>query len=397
MIKKFSLVSASAILVFSNVVYGMDNKVQLKGLLEFQSIYYTNNGTSSQRKVSTYKKNFGFYSSGNVLIDYMLITDNNVKYGYKIGLAITTDNNRMEPFSLYTETNLGKFEAGSDKSAAQKMKITGYNSSCAVGNGWDAKVKTAPNSMIGYITNFASFLDTKMRTSGKVEYSRKVTYFTPKININDYNSMQFGISYIPDSSNMGNGDISDDERHTPVAGSQFAFIIKDGISYGLSYNGKLAEKSNLNIAFVGETGKAVGFDKNTGKKSDVKFKNLNSYTIGTEFIYDNCAISGSFGNYNKSLTAVDVDLISKKTYIYAAGAKYMWNPYAASLSHFYSNYKKNKLNATTLGVDYNISSGVKSYIQATYYQVKGRYMNGVALKFDNSHGFLCLIGGKVSL
>lgn len=391
------LVSTTIISAVSEV-QAVDTKVKLGGQLEFQSIYYKNNGAPNQRIVSTHNKNFGFYSSGDMFVDYRLITDSDVEYGAKIGLELTTANDRSVPFSLYTETNLGKIEAGSDRSAGQKMKITGYTGSCAIGNGWNNRIKSSPNpSLVGYVTSFCSFLDAKMRTPYKVEYSRKITYFTPKINLNESNNIQLGISYIPDSSNMGYDIAEVDAKHTPVPASKYNFVIKNGVSYGISHEGELSDKTSIRTSFVGEKGKPVGFNKSTKKRSNIKFKDLNFYMVGTEIKYDKCAVSGSYGNYNKSLTSSEVDLVGKETYIYAIGGKYTFGKYATSLSYFGSNHKKNKFNATTLGIDYNITKGVKSYVQTTFYEANGKYLDGGALKFDKSKGTLVIVGAKVNL
>jgi hypothetical protein len=188
-----------------------------------------------------------------------------------------------------------------------------------------------------------------------------------------------------------------DARHTPVPASKYNFVIKNGLSYGITHEGKLSDKASIRTSLVGEKGTPIGFNKATKKRSDIKFKDLNFYIVGTEIKYDKCAVSGSYGNYNKSLTSPEVDLIGKETYIYAIGGKYTFGKYATSLSYFGSEHKKNKFKATTLGLDYNITNGVKSYVQTTYYEAKGKYLDGATLKFDKSKGTLVILGAKVNL
>lgn len=376
----------------------IESKVKLGGVLEFQSIFNKNNGASNQRIVSKNNKSFGFNTSGNMFVDYQLVSDNNIKYGSKIALELTSANDRGVPFSIYAESNLGKIEAGSDRSAGQKMKITGYAASCAVGNGWNSRIKSSPYpNLVGYATSFCSFLDAKMRSPYKVEYSRKITYFTPKMNLNESNNIQLGISYIPDSSNMGYDTIQHDAKHTPVSASKYNFVIKNGLSYGITHIGEFSEIASIRTSFVGERGQPIGFKKTTKEKSDIKFKDLNTYVLGTEIKYDKCAVSGSYGNYNRSLTSQEVDLRGKETYIYAIGGKYNFDKYATSLSYFGSNHKNNKFNATTLGLDYNIAQGLKSYVQITYYEAHGKYLKKSTLKSDNSKGTLVVAGAKVNL
>jgi hypothetical protein len=396
--RSFLKIIATSIVFLSPQSYALENKVKLGGVLEVQSVLYKSNGHSSQQIVSRNNKHFGLYSSGNTFVDYQLVTDDSIKYGVKIGLELTAANDRGVPLALYTETNLGKIEIGSDKSAGQKMKITGYAASCATGNGWNSRIKSSPShGLIGYVTSFCSFLDSKMRTTYKVEYSRKITYYTPKINLNESNEIQIGISYVPDSSNMGYGSVDEDARHTPVSASKYAFVIKDGVSYGVSHDIKLSDQLNIRTSFVGERGTPIAFSKETKKKADVKFKNLNTYVIGTEIKYGSYNFSSSYGNYNKSITSSQIDLIGRDSYVYGASAKYTFGQYATSVSYFGSNYKKNTFTSTSIGLDYLITSGVKSYVQTTYYQAKGKYFDNAILKYHKSTGALIIVGMKVNI
>jgi hypothetical protein len=125
-----------------------------------------------------YNKNRGLYSSGHFFVDYQLVAEDGWKYGTKIGLQQTTRNDRGVPFAIYTESEYGKVEAGSEKSAGAKMILTGYSVACAGGNGWDAFIISSPSNdkgaQIPYVTNLSSFLDAKTRTSMLSDYSRKM-------------------------------------------------------------------------------------------------------------------------------------------------------------------------------------------------------------------------------
>ena len=63
-----------------------------------------------------------------------------------------------------------------------------------------------------------------------------------------------------------------------------------------------------------------------------------------------------------------------------------------------SNYKKNKLNAISLGFDYIITKGIKAYTQYTHFYTKGKYIDdGGLVKNDKSKGNIMIVGGKISL
>lgn len=399
-IRNILLASVSALCLSFSGANAAENVVNLGAVVQVQGIHYNNNGDSSQQKLSTHQKKYGFYSSGNFLVDYQLIADNGMKYGAKIGIEQTTRNDRGAPLGIYVESDYGKFELGSDKSAGKKMRITGYKSSCATGNGWDSFIISSPkvnnNSTVAYVTNFCSFLDSKSRTSRLTDYSRKVTYFTPKFG-NEEHKFQFGISYVPDTSNAGHSSINENNLHTPVGVSNFKFAIKDGVSYGATYEGKFNEELSAKLAFVGERGKPIAYNKSDSSKSDVKFKDLNTYNIGGEITYNQVSVAGSYMNYNKSLTNSTIDTGGRNTSIYSAGIKYNFlsKKCAASLNHFHSDNKKNKLDASSLGFDYLITNGIKAYAQVTYYKTKGFDLKKNIR--DKSKGTIAIVGGKISL
>jgi hypothetical protein len=399
---KSFLLSTGILCCTISSAFALDSIVKIAAVMEVQGAHYDNNGKTEQQKLSVHQKKYGFFSTGNLLIDYALESDSGLKYGAKIGVEQTTRNNRGTPLYIYMESPYGRIEAGSGQTAAQKMRITGYNASCAAGGGWDMYVQSSPkkgtDTLVPYVTNFCSFLDSKARTSRKTDYARSITYFTPKLGSNNH-TLQLGITYIPDNSNAGHGDVKDQNLHSPVVASQYKFAMKDGLSYGAVYEGKLSDLLSAKLAFVGERGKPIAFHKGDSSKANVKFKDLNTYNIGAEVTYDKVSVAASYMDYNKSLTNVEIDKLGRDTGIYSAGMKYNFQDgkYIASLNYFYSNHQKNKLDATTAGVDYLITKGIKTYAQLTYYKTKGRFMENNIVKSDSSKGTIAIIGGKINL
>lgn len=403
---KQSILATAATLFFSlNNSLAMDNQVKIGGLYEFQTIYYKNNGKPEQRVLSSNNREFGLNTSGHIFVDYQLISENNHKYGAKISLEHTSANDRAAPFYVYYESDLGRIEAGAESSAGKKMRITGYSASCATGNGWNSVTQLSPNlpgtsdKSVAYITNFCSFLDAKTRTKGKVDYSRKFSYFTPKLAVNENHHFQIGASYIPDSSNMGHDKMDKDNKNDPVALVPYKFVVKDGISYGVAYSGKFSSELSAKASFVGEAGKPIAFNKKDDTKADKKFKDLNTYVLGGELKYNDISFSAAYTNYNKSLTAKDVDLIGRDSYAYGVGVKYNLDKYAFSINQFNSNFKKSILNVTSLGIDYMVAKGFKTYVQTNFYRTNGKFIDkndNNSIKSDKGRGVLVFLGAKVS-
>ena len=384
--------------------FAIENQVKIGAVIDVQGVHYKTSGDATQRKFSMYNKNRGLYSSGHFFVDYQLVAEDGWKYGTKIGLQQTTRNDRGVPFAIYTESEYGKVEAGSEKSAGAKMILTGYSVACAGGNGWDAFIISSPSNdkgaQIPYVTNLSSFLDAKTRTSMLSDYSRKMSYYTPKFGVEGH-KFQLAASYSPDSSNAGHDNIDKANLYAVISVYPYKFSIKDGLAYGITYDGKFSDKLSMKLALTGEKGKPVAFNKSDNKKSNIKFKDLNAYNIGAEVTYDQLSIAGSFMNYNKSLSNVTVDIFGRETSIYVVGTRYKFldGKYATSLNHFRSNHKKNKFDATSLGFDYLIAKGIKAYLQITRFQAKGKYIDETTgvIRGNKSKGDIVILGGKISL
>lgn len=400
-IRKNILFGGIGILIFnSSNIFAFENKVKIGGTMDAQGIYYNTNGDPSQRMLSTHNKTQGLASSGHFYIDYQLIADEGWKYGTKISITQTSKNDRATPFGIYVESDYGRIEVGSDKGAATRMIIHGYSNACAGGTSWDSSVISSPDkSKVQYVTNFSNFLDAKTRNGLKSDYARKITYYTPKFGFNAH-KFQLGLSYAPDSSNAGHTEIHDPTALNSIVSTYpHKFAIKDGISYGIAYNGTFSDELSLKIAVTGEKGKPVAYDKEGKSRVDEKFKDLNSYNIGAEVTYNDLSFAGSYKNYNKSFNNAAFDKFGSNADIYAGGVSYKFlDKYTASLNHFYSNYKKNKVNATSVGFDYLIVKGIKASIQYTSFQMKGKHMdNNNIVVHDASKGNMLIIGGKISL
>jgi len=385
--------------------FALENIAKVGGLLEVQGIYYDTFNKLHDQRVSPYRHKIGLASSGDFFVDYKLADDNGLKYGTKIGLEHTNKNDNSVPLSIYVESCLGKIEGGSDKAAGGKMRITGYTGAVAAGGSWDSIFTGKPTGTDGldFVSGFSGFLDSKTRPSGRVELSRKITYYTPKINLNEDHNLQFGISYIPDASNNGADKTIREKNPSKISDSpnKSKFTLKDGFSGGLTYEGKFSESLSTKLSLVAETAEARLFDNND-KSSDTKLKKVNTYTIGTETKYDKVSFSASYMNYNKSVTS-SKDPLGRSTYLYGFGLKYSFDKYAIGVNQFNSSYKKNKLGASSIGAEYDIATGLKAYAQYVYYRSNGRYIkidetNNVATtKTEKGSGNIVLIGAKLSI
>lgn len=376
----------------SNVIgYASDLNIKLNGGFDFQTGLYQHNLGRKLAHISKHNKDVAFNSSGHMTFEMENILRDNFSYGAKIGIEIAAKNDRKMPSAMYITSNYGKLEFGSDKSATNKMKITAYSIGAGTVGGWDgwATQLTRDANRIAYVTNFGNFLDAKTRDGDKVEYARKISYFSPKSN----HGVQFGISYIPDSVNQGHGTINSGSYHNLSKPLQRQFAIKNGIGYGITFERNIANDIKIKTAFVGE--KAVVRSKIPVTSQD--FTNLNTYTIGSQMDFSKkYSLAVSYGNYMQSITSATMDTIGRDTYLYGVGGRYNYCKFGTSIHYFFSKHKANKFDAITLAHEYKIATGILTYMETTYYNTRGKFFNKEnIIVADKSRGALLLLGLKV--
>lgn len=390
--KFLPILLCSAFLLISSASADDQQSVRLRGGFDFSSGYYKNWEKDSVDKLSAHQKHFAFNSTAYFYADANNSTDSGFQYGTQIGIQTSSRNTRKASSFLYTISDAGKIELGSNKSAMNNMKITGYSNACGTADLWDIWVKSDPANKGGiYITNFGNFLDAKTRSMGHEEYSRKITYYTPKLR-----DFQFGISYIPDTSNVGYSTMNANIEHNPTKMTHSHANIKDGIAVGISHDYKFDASTKIRTSIVAEKGKTVGATYNN---NPVKLKNLKSYTIGTEFTYGQFSVAGAYSNYMKSLTNPTINTLGCNTDLYGFTGRYIHenSNIGSSISYFSSNHQQSQIQATTLAFDYRKIKGLLPYTAATFYRTKGYYLDKITSQKTKDHhkGVVFVVGAKV--
>lgn len=390
--KRFGLILLSASILSSSAI-ASDLSVKLMGGFDFQAGYLKSNAPSFNPKnisehpnyISHNQKNHAFSSTANMAIEVKNTLDNGFIYGAKIGLETSAKSSRKHQSSIFIESEAGRLEFGSDKSAMTKMRITPFTIAAATAGSWDGWVKGDPIGQIPYVTNFTNFLDAKMRLPGKIEYSRKITYYTP-----EYKGFQIGISYIPDSSNVGYGDIKENVNHTPIM-SDYYYSVKNGFAGGITYNTNLSDVA-MKISAVGEIGKVISRPKNPSVTLPSKIRKLKNYTVGVEFDYQNFSIASSYGDYMRSFTSSSDP--NPSTEMYGLGAAYKFTKLKTSIAYFTSKHRKNAISAASFAVDYKVAPGLLPYAEITSFNAKGRSLSSIGDK-KNHKGVLIISGIKL--
>lgn len=415
--------------------------ISLQGVFDFSAM------TRWQKKLknknlSANNKSVAFNSSANITAKLQASTDQ-MTYGAKV-ILLTTANPKKTPgyngSHLFIEAdNFGKIELGSPFDVSTNMQIWTDSLGVTDGSSWYSILDTNPNDAYGFDINpgilYLSDFTSKNLNAVNRETSRKINYYTPVMN-----GFQFGVSYIPDTTN-GGADKKDESnsyadreiRWIDGNGNTKKYSVrygaKNAFALGASYEAEIAEATSLKIAVTGEFGKALqeAFIKESkqGNPSyqidpaaapsatattyeaalagDSRIKDLRSYSIGAKLVRGNLSYLVSYGNLGKSFTSKAVDGNNRSTDFYTAGIAYKQGRYGVSLIYTGGNNKKNKFNSIALGGQYTIAPGLIIYSEVACASGKGygKVPNAATGTFDTTRekfsGTSSLLGFKSKL
>lgn len=418
MTKKLFYMVFTISLIFATKAFASDNlenEVKLSGVLSFQSGFANQNHLSSNEKhISPYNKNFAFTTTASINLLVAKHHDD-IDYGLKLAL-ITTAKLGTGPASngshIFIESAFGKIELGSQYDAADKMNIIANNVSAAAAGGWMQFTKFNISSHMQYegvkpeFGGYGYFLGTELKYDDtnqihtKAETSRKISYFTPKTN-----GLQFGISYIPDSSNTGSAGhsaISAGKQTIKLAGTgnciEFDKNVTNAVTGGISYEHDISDSLNAKIAAIGEYGKATG--KMVRKENDIivaeaKLADVLSYNVGTIIKYENLSFGLSYGNLGRSLTTKEYHKTGRETHFYNTGIAYKYEKVNTSIVYFRSLQFKNILEYITVSSAYEIAPGLISDVSVAYFIANGRPAYYPEAPKKKTSGMAGTIGAKV--
>lgn len=379
-------------------------KVDLHGRQEFnlaarsvKSDYMKGDGTATNANgyLTKNQKNFAFDSNTKISLDVSAHADNGLKYGANVALkSLGNAQNRnfsnMDNTFLYLEGGFGHLEAGSNFSAVTMMELGAH--SVATGTGgvsgyWaDYANVVSPTDGENVTGDFilmgrnSVYRDGMLGTSS--ESARKITYMSPK-----YSGLQLGFSYTPDQSNKGSA------AAQTMAASQDASPLKNVFGVVLGFDHKM---SGADLA--AEAHYQGG--KNT---STTATNNLSEWGIGAKVAKGPFSIAASYDDARKSDT-LKSDKGQKNNY-WTVGIGYEMNKLAASVT--YLNGNKGDKNATTnsnmsktsawsVGVDYMLATGLKTYAEFTAYNLKNAALqNPTGKSYPANRGNVFLAGAVV--
>lgn len=402
------------LILSSNAIAAEAPKVKLGGSIDTQVGYRSQkspyDAQQNPDKSSGLDKTLGNkLHSGAIVNDTRINVNvdgshNGFKYGGAIKLFADTsasssgNTNHADKVSVYLESKLGKFEAGSAKSASHNMMISGKDVAKATG-GYDGASYYWYNN---FVVNNAGDLskNTKLGqhfliNAGLPTYCKcksaanKIVYYTPK-----FNGLQLGLSYIPDASLRGT--LSETQKTTATSGSDF----KNVWDASIRYDGKIQEIT-YGLSLSGEAGKA----KNGNSKPDREA--MKAVVVGGKTSCKGVTLAASYADWFKTGRPKD-KLTGAKfgSKHWTAGVGYDYEKFGVSLTYMKSlnantyigeaptkanqDVSYNKYEIVSFGADYKILQGMVTYAEISKFKFQ-RDKSAF-----NNRGAVILAGTKLS-
>lgn len=406
------LTIAAALPVYAAPVLS-ETELKLEGMFDFQAAARNQKKLPAGNNLTENHKNSSIDTYAFFAVTALRKADD-FEYGAKIAVQPTAQAASSVSYGgshiFLINERLGKIELGSGFDAGSQMMITGLDAARGTGDGWadyayfDEHVYTSSSP-------WAFFLGSSAFKKDNTESSRKITYFTPKLG----EVVTIGISYIPDTGNMGSMGMGNADHVTKKARVINTGTYKyterktsrNAVSVGVSLERDLAEDVAVKVAVTGEYGKAakpgVRETVDTANAKEVvegsavnyKLSSMRTYNIGAILTYGNFSYAASYGDV-KGFTSREVDGNKRGTRLYSTAVGYTQGPVGVSLSYLLTDARKNKIDAVTIGTDYKLAPGLVPYAELTYF--KGRMHKYPVFNDPNKYttkGTIALIGMKL--
>jgi hypothetical protein len=373
--------------------YASHVEAKVSGSFDFSSgtVFYKKNEKKNTDPKFIFLTKACFYSDIKYIIDKAIDKANFV--GLYLNIKPTAKASFTSGSYIYSTSKLGKFELGSPKEAGKKIQITSLN--LAKSKSWESFVnlKDLKYKNASFITGTKIQIN---KDSKHNEFSRKISYFTPKL----FDKIQFGISYIPDSENIGYGpqNMANPTKYTYYMDdglkAEIHSSLKNAISYGVSFENSLTENVDFKLAFDGKYGKPAKkaeIKPKNGPSKEVNLSDFNIYNIGGIITRGCFSYSASYGNLNKSLTSEQIHKNNRDSSWFGLGIAYDQGPVGAAINYYNSDNMGSKLSLISFSTDYKIRKGLKTYFETSFYKTE------INEKKDSKNsGTILVLGMKVS-
>ena len=322
------------------------------------------------------------------------------KYGGLVSLNADTSANKYNSSTVgyqtmvYGEAKFGRLEAGSYTGAADSLSVSAANIAKATGGikgdsryWWNpniittaaANVNAAPATALVANTFYVTPSLVSNMDTGNSANASKVTYYTPK-----FSGVKLGVSYIPDTEQMGTIAALNAKTKTVAANAGNQFAYRDVFSGGVMFDHKMNDVT-FKASLLGETGNAKDFAGNT------KRENLRAWELGASVAFKGFSLAASYGDLGKSgnnKSVAGVAQKSAKSSYWTVGAAYDYSHFGASVTYLESKRgaavaatstaanPKASFKNISFGVDYRVAPGFMPYAEVSAFKLDSKTAKG---------------------
>lgn len=343
-------------------------------------------------------QDIGFSTDAEVWLEAKSSTAKGLEYGAHVGISTHANSYKNaskgsdRSYLWLDHADLGRMEFGSNNDASEAMRIGADSVAVGTGGISGAWVQVLSPNMFSATTtvgldNFIispwnigdNYMDLDFDANTavasaqvwNVEKSRKVNYYTPKMN-----GFQLGFSYTPDTENKGNGVggvvANASLPNTTTNGSNGNAANKNLISAGITWDGKVMNDVMGKFSIVGAY---AGTQDNANSTTS---KDLEGVDFGAQLHYKDFVAAASYGflgqtGFQSAATGV------ADSYYVTAGLSHKMDKLKTSFSYLFGHKNHNKSNIFSVGTEYSLASGIMPYAEATYYNLHLKNQGGLAL------------------
>lgn len=300
-------------------------------------------------------RNLHFRNNTEIHVHYNQMTDNGLHYGAVVELeadvsaAERNEGLNADKTYLYMQSNVGRVELGNNSDAAHMLGVDASTIAVATGGihgDYDlyAHFPEAPSGMMDHINLIHSPMLPLSYMHGISEDATKITYYTP-----NYNGLQLGVSYIPDSGDGGSA--------AGFSGDNNMMQYENNINTALNYHYTINEKASVTASAAAEFGNA----------ELAAYEDVAAYALGMNLHYGDFSFGGSYSDWGDStLTTASA---SDDGGYWTLGAAYHYHNAGFSITYLDSEVDNNELNALSVGTDYQLAPGLTPYLEVTSFDI----------------------------
>lgn len=370
--------------LIAGVAFADESSVKVGGHLKFQAgaVSQSEKYKSTTFDDSANQKKYKFNNDAHIYVSAQGQAENGVAYGANVRVKTTSEssenfkNGKTDKTYIWLESSMGRVELGSNYFAGKLLKVGAHSIAKGTGGASDGDWSNYTQFPQNGTNVFYKSGDTVFNKNPNEEQPMKVTWFSPR-----FSGFQFGLSFSPDSSRKGTAGSS-----TTNPGVNAKNMYSIAMNYTNSFN-----EMNLSLSALYEG----------AKNPSATINDYKSYELGAAVGKGPFSFAASYGDDKKS--SFQTAITAPKQRFVTAAVAYENGPFAGSVSFFDAKAKftdatpstlQHNTRAYSLGLDYNIAAGFKSFVELTHFNID--YKASATAQKDTNKGTVVIVGTSIN-